>query len=226
MALHKQEETDMKIKMHNRLSGKTTEIVLDEQDWITRDIGFFPDPIAEKLVSKIPSAIYSVESTDEAWDSRELGASMEHVKVSDLDIDVDGVPSETQSPWLDFVMNTDLGETRPLLTEAMKEEGKRIMENLHQEGRIVRFDLETQVDNQEIREIMQKLNKLAEDKKIVIFRPGSFAIGGTSLYSMIDDSWQKEAMVETVRPPHIRHWDEPKLRRGKGHNKLKRKGKK
>lgn len=168
-----------------------------------------------------------IESTDEAWDNRELGASMDHAKVSALDIDVDGVLSETQSPWRDFVMNTDLGETRPLLTEAMEEESKRIMENLHQEGRIVRFDLETEVvDNQEVREIMQKLNKLSKDKKIVIFRPGSFAIGGTSLYSMIDDPWQKEAMVETVRPPHVRHWDEPKLRRGKGHNKLKRKGKK
>ncbi len=168
-----------------------------------------------------------IESTDEAWDNRELGASMEHAKVSDLNIDIDGVLSETQDPWLDFVMNTDLGEVRSLLTKEMKEEGRRILGNLHQEGRLVRFDLETEVvDNQEVREIMQKLNKLSKDKKIVIFRPGSFAIGGTSLYSMIDDSWQKEAMVETARPPHIRHWDEPKLRRGKGHDKLKRKGKK
>lgn len=219
----------MKIRMHNAISGKTSEITLDEQDWTTRDLGFFPDPFLDKLgeiskacpnadvildmeqiyvthgaktdsqkgkldklVSELPSTVSFIESTDEAEDNRELGASMDHAKVSALDIDVDGVLSETQSPWWDFVMNTDLGETRPLLTEEMRE----------------------------------NLNKLVEGKKIAIFGPGCFAMGGIYSSAMIGESWQKEAMVETVRPPHIRHWDEPKLRRGKGHNKLKRKGKK
>lgn len=67
--------------------------------------------------------------------------------------------------------------------------------------------------------IKSLMKKLADDKEYVVVSIFSDTVG-----------YIKEALngyrVENLRRHLDRGWDQPKLRRGKGHNKLKRKGKK
>lgn len=75
------------------------------------------------------------------------------------------------------------------------------------------------VDTPDWSTIKSLMKKLSDDKEYVVVSTFSNTVG-----------YIKEALngyrVQNLRRSPDRDWDQPKLRRGKGHNKLKRKGKK
>lgn len=277
----------MKFTVYKSLPGgsfKKVEMKIDEADYETREIGFFPDDSFSKLLARnrIQRELGLVFDMDQVYAAHGAVSEEQRQRVRDAignlplrpDMHLSGEdPDEQQRPmqayaWVHDEIFIDNDKTYP---EHMKACSEAIRERL---DKLVGKDAEFFVNECQVKlagvddvdtilfdypafrnssseEDQTRLKEAWERLREAVQKPQRIAITGCPSgagirglmeklcddkdYRVVDfsdvvmgDAWKAveptEAELKIFKPN--REWDQPKLRRGKGHNKFKRKGKK
>lgn len=278
----------MKFTVYKSLPGgsfKKVEMKIDEADYETREIGFFPDDSFSQLLARnrTQRELGLVFDMDQVYAAHGAVSEEQRQRVRDAieilpprpDMHLSGEdPDEQQRPmkayaWVHDEIVIDNDKTYP---EHMKACSEAMRERLH---KLVGKDAEFFVNECQVKlagvddvdfvlcdypdsrsfpseEDQSRLEEAWERLREAVQKPQRIAItgcpSGAGIRGLMEklcddkdyrvvvdfsdvvmgDAWKaicpSEAELKIFKPN--REWDQPKLRRGKGHNKFKRKGKK